>query len=710
MSHRGFQFAAAAASALTAFALAVPALATSPPARAVRPAPAAASQQVMLPTGDLVTVSARPGGPRTVAIAPAQRDGAAAQFLTFTAGGDLYVVPESAAPDLGTRLSPALFDVTRLAQAERGRQQLTVRLRRPSGQQKTVRLNLAAARAFGATLARSGRRPVAGLASMSPAFAAAPAPAAGKDTLTVHGINAAGKADSGDMFTLYNVDNLKKYDSYATFKDGTATVQVPPGHYDALCFFYDQATLTAYEATDAQFTVSGKTSITLDARKATSTLSVATPKTSTAKVTTVGVGRGAVSGGVAPFSFIGNGAISFKVQPVTSGVTVGKLYYYVYTRRYSPAKAASTYTYDLEFPATGSIPANQHYTAGAGSLATIPSSYPAGRSGQQSGDARFAALSWQDVVGSTDTTFTTPTRRTEYYSAGSAVTWSGSDYQVFNLAQGKLQGELDSSWASYHAGQQLPAATWGGSPAQPRLLQTPVYIGQTDCPACLTGSKLSLLVFPFADSTPDQRGYPDSAATGLTESESWRVSADGQQAAQGTGFLNTAVILPTNTKQAGLSYDTSRSSAAFPLSTSVATSWTVPTSAAVKLPPAWVCGTSGTSRDCTVLPLLYANYQLPTSLTGQIPAGTAKATLTLGHLAGADIALHAVTLSVSYDGGKTWSQAKVTSAGGGRYTATFAVPAQAKTNGYGELKLTASDAKGGTLSQTTTRAFAVTGS
>ena len=53
--------------------------------------------------------------------------------------------------------------------------------------------------------------------------------------------------------------------------------------------------------------------------------------------------------------------------------------------------------------------------------------------------------------------------------------------------------------------------------------------------ACRNGSTLDLLAFPFSDSSPLHRSYPDGAASGLTESESYDVYADGIEAAKGTG-------------------------------------------------------------------------------------------------------------------------------------------------------------------------------
>ncbi|MGI8578539.1 MAG: hypothetical protein ACR2KG_11665 [Nocardioidaceae bacterium] len=59
----------------------------------------------------------------------AHRTGAAGRFQTFNTGTDVYVVPESAAPYLGSTMDPALFDVTRLAANPAETNHVTLKLR-----------------------------------------------------------------------------------------------------------------------------------------------------------------------------------------------------------------------------------------------------------------------------------------------------------------------------------------------------------------------------------------------------------------------------------------------------------------------------------------------------------------------------------------------------------------------------------------------------
>jgi hypothetical protein len=761
VSHRGFKLtAAASAAALMAFTLAAgpPALAgqrTEPQARGTAATAAAGGpRQVMLITGDVVRLSSTAGGRQTASVIKAQHHGSGAQFQMYTLGRDLYVVPESAVPYLGTTLSPALFDVTQLAQQENGRLALAVQLglrsasgrvavpgitvTHRSGLTATGRLTEASARRFGVALARQAERDhasathttglFASLARIAPpqAVTARPARTAGTAgtastgrrgrpnfqmyTLTLHGIDAAGKKDTGDLVLVYNVDDLEKYAGEADFVNGQTKISVPVGHYAAVCFFYNFTTGAVSGVTMPQFTVSADTSVTVDARTATSPVSVTTPRPTSPVINEVGVGRADRTGANGSYAFLGSGQTSFSVTPVTNRVSVGQLYYYVYSRLFSPPGAKMPYSYDVEFPSNGAIPVNEHYAALPSGLATVRSSYPADQSGTPALETRFGALPWQSVLFGDDVSITTPMQRTEYYSALPDLSWEGVYYSVFSSSPFELLGELDSAWTSYQPGTSS-SVTWGGQPQTPRLLQTPLFVNQTFCPACVEGSTLNLLAFPYSDNSPDHRGYPDGTVSGLTEAQSYDVYADGVPVTKGTGFLEKKVTLPAGAKDLAIDYDTTRSAADLTLSTSVDTRWTVRTAAPRgTLPSGWYCDFSLHTK-CGVLPLMYANYDLPVNSLGQLPSGSATAGVYMSHLAGAtDVAVSSLTASVSFDGGTSWHKASVTPEGNGQYALAFTVPAAAQTDGFGALRLSATDAYGGALSQTIQHAFAVAAS
>ena len=91
------------------------------------------------------------------------------------------------------------------------------------------------------------------------------------------------------------------------------------------------------------------------------------------------------------------------------------------------------------------------------------------------------------------------------------------------------------------------------------------------------------------------------------------------------------------------------------------------------------------------------------SLQGATRAGPQTIHLSVGHLQlvrGAGVTRAA--MSVSFDGGKTWHQARLTGHGGS-YTATFTAPAGVRVS----LRASAADAAGGTITETLPGAYQV---
>jgi hypothetical protein len=756
--HHGFRVTAvASAAALTALTLAAgsPALAGQVHADAAAGA-AGAPVKVMLPTGDVVRLSTAQDGRQTASVAKAQKAGPGAQFQMFNEGKDLYVVPQSAVPYLGSTMSPSLFDVTKLAQQERGSMSLTVRLTlraasdriaqlkkalpgvaiaHRSGTTATGRLTQASAREFGAALVRQAELDHASATHTTGLFAgvaqvstlantvlantglASTGRAAHRTrpdfqmyTLTVNGITPSGAKDTGDLAVIYNVNNLQAYAGDADFNNGKAKISVPAGQYAAVCFFYNFNTGAIHEVTLPQFAVKGDTSATVDARTATSKVSVSTPKPGAPEVNEVAVGRADRLGQTGSYSFLGDQLNTFSVTPVTTRVTTGQLYYYVYQRVFSPAGAKSAYTYDVEFPSYGSIPVDESYTAQASGLAAVKSSYPAMQAGQSGLDTRFGALPWQEFLFASDAQLSTPLQRTEYYSALPDLSWEGVYYSLYNPNPFELLGEFDGAWTTYQPGTSS-STIWGGQPEHPRLLETPLFVNQVYCPACVSGDTLNLLAFPFSDNDPNHRSYPDGTVPGVKETESYNVSADGVPVINGKGFLEKKVTLPAGAKDLSISYDTTRSSSSLTQSTSADTTWTVQTSAPEgALPSGWYCDFNLHTK-CSVLPLMFADYNLPLNLMGQLSPGAVTGGIDVSHLAGAtDVVVKSLNVQVSFNGGTSWRKATATAEGNGQYAVSFTVPAAASTDGFGAIKISAADAYGGTLSQTIQHAFAVAAS
>jgi hypothetical protein len=669
---------------------------TATPSAASPAASPVAPRQVTLVTGDVVTVSTQPDGRQTASVARANPSGPGGQFQTFNLGSDLYVVPQSAVPYLGSTMDLKLFDVSHPPAS------VHVTYRSGSG-------TFTAGRAFGAALAQQAMLDHASpthttglfatIAHLSAVSAPVGQPSFAMHTLTVNGIDPTGAPDTGDDAFIVNIDDLRKYGGLAFFNEGLAKVSVPSGHYAAIAFFYDFTTGMVRAVTLAQFSVTADSAITVDARAATSPVSVTTPQPAPPQVNSVTIGRTDKLGSTASSAFLGGGTTSFLVQPVTRRVSVGQLHYYVYTRA-----VGDSVTYDVEFPSDGAIPVNQHYVADPASLARVDSSYPASHPDTTALDTRFGFLPWESFGFAADLTFTTPTQRAEYYTARPDLNWQGVYYSVFDDATFSLLGPYQSAWRTYAPGTSY-ATTWGGAAGHPRLLEAPIYIGETVCPACLSaGGRLDLLGYPFGDNSPEHFGF----ASGMDgESVSEGVYADDVPVQQGD-FLDAEVTMPDAAQTYRIDYNTTRSSADFLLSTDVRTRWTVPATVRTgSLPSGWVCTyRANPPASCGVLPLITSDFSLPVNLLGQLPAGAVAGVLTLGHLVQSGLAFRSVQVKVSFNGGQTWSAATVSDQGSGQYGLGFSAPAGAS---YGALQVTARDAVGGTFTQTIQHAFAIGG-
>lgn len=689
----------------------------------------AATQTVRLVTGDVVRLSQDASGRHTTQIIKAQHVGPGSVFRTYVQGGHEYVVPQSAVPYLGSRLDTGLFDVTRLAQHPASSLSVRVEVRGSSahlpglavharaGSTVAGSFSAASAKVFGRALARQSMRDHAspthttgifhGIATITSATDAATShanPATPADNvLTIKATDWAGNPDNGDSYNIYNVDDINLSQS-VTFVNGSAQITVPDGHYSAVGYFYDFQSGTIYQVTLTQFTVKKDTTVKIDARDATAEVSIKTPKPSTPFSNAMGVGRSDANGLVGSYSFTA-GNQPFFVAPIKTAPSIGHLYYWVYTRAFSTA-SKKAYSYDLKYGSTDSISADQSYQPSSKSLAAITSLYAADHAGQPSLDARFGAFAWESFLIASDAEHTAPLTRIEYYTADKTLNWSGVDYQKYVGDPFTLQGEIDSSWRTYKPGYKA-TQPWGDDPAHPRLLEHNIFLNQVVCPACIAGTTLDALAFPFGDNSDEHRTYPDQAAAGLTESANWSVSADGDVAQQGTGVLQAAASVGSASSYS-IAYDTTRSSDDFLLSTETHTTWKVSAKAPQSdLPKGWTCTVSG-GTDCTVLPLMTVDYGLPSNLLGEIPAGDATGTLTIGHLAGADVAVSSLKVMVSYDGGSTYKAVKVTPKGDGKFTVEFTVPKPGQTDGYGALSISAKDKNGSTLKETIAKAFAVT--
>jgi hypothetical protein len=107
--------------------------------------------------------------------------------------------------------------------------------------------------------------------------------------------------------------------------------------------------------------------------------------------------------------------------------------------------------------------------------------------------------------------------------------------------------------------------------------------------------------------------------------------------------------------------------------------------------------------------VLTLNYQLASDLTNTSNAPVQHMRLTVGHLTydghGSHAPITSATVAVSFDGGTTWQPALV-AGHDGHYTVTWKNPASAAGTSP-DLRVTATDAAGGSITQAITAAYTI---
>lgn len=551
-------------------------------------------------------------------------------------------------------------------------------------------------------------------------------------TLTVHGTNLAGKPDNGDLVAILNADNLNRFgagitfftESLNSFYHGIAKYSLPAGRYWALGIFMDPKKpsigLAERLSILSQFTVSGnKSSVRLSERTANSELTITTPRPSVAIESTLQLIRTGAAGPSTSISAIASPGFPVFVSTVAKRPTAGRFTTYTSGQFTAPKSATQPYFYNIAYQDRSGLVHSQRFTVTTASLATVTARYYA------DAPSTGAAMPLGFYPGQPNpgvavaVNMPIPEQRTEYFTAGSpAVTW----FDEFFQNAGTLDTGQTDSGRAFRPGEvttenwnEYPLHTMTNVNAAGARVQQPVLVS-----ASRAGDTLTLDLSPFGDNEPghDAAGYV-SAFDGSQSptSGSYEIDENGTKIASGNplkslgetgGDLYTHVKLPAKAGTIRVVLDATRTGKLYTLSTATHTVWMWRTASGVGTVPAgWACRwslrTGPTGRDCTPQPLMTLNYHVAgLDLTGTAPAGPETIALHVGHMAltrGAKVT--SVTAHVSFDDGKTWQPATVTGSGS-NYQAAFIAPADS----FVTLEVTATDAAGGQISETITRAYA----
>ena len=720
---------------------------TAPPGGAANTSPA--SSGLLLINGDRLAVTTTGGRP-IVALRPAGRRDA---VTSLGSGGQVLEIPAAAMPYLGHGLSPSLFQLSALERAESGGR-LPVRVaftgRRPaipgvtftrsSAGRASGYLTAASARSFGAALWRQfvadharGSYGTDGLfrhdVSISlPGAPATPPAGAGAGarpdfpmhTLTVRATNLRGKPDTGDSIVISNVDNITRFDGYnetnSYFFRGSAKFSLPAGHYWAFVAF------TSFSGSHPvlrlvvlpQFTVAGRNStVRVSERAASSKVTMVTPRRSVVGEQGFEVDRWARAGdrGLPDKEGWAWSGVTTWVSPTTRKPTVGTLRAFTSGTLFSPAGVRPGYAYNLDFPSAGFVPP-QHFAVTPSSLGAVTERYYQDVPANNAGWAVFGGAPVQIGPPATLWQFRLPQVQTQYFSAGRDLLWSlatwanagqlsGSDTDLFRTFSGGQH--QTQTWNEYPL-HPAPDTTLGGAsaafPVQPS--------------AARAGNTLRLVFTPFSDNQFGHVG-PDYAGNGSARvAGTYAVAQDGRTIARGSA-VNGIPAIPLSPRPSTVRFTltASRHSRLLPLSPASRTVWTWRSArdTTARVPRAWYCSYSQLRysvryhRDCAVQPLMTLSYQVRgMSLTGLTRPGPQVVDVTAGHIQlGGTARVTGAQAQVSFNSGRTWSPATVTALGGGRFRAAYTASAGARVT----LRISATDAAGGSIRETITRGYGV---
>jgi subtilase family protein len=735
------------------------AAAASAPAGAAAPAGPAAgrARSLTLINGQQVLLRPGPDGRLSVtALAPS--DGTTSELDRFNFCGQVAEIPSAALPFLGRGLDPSLFLVRSLLRAEHGGR-LPVRLawagpRRPALPGVTITragpgtasgyLTPAGGRAFGTALRKQaaadhGRASYGtdglfahGLSvTLAGARAlprtpgrAVPAPPGhprfAQHTLTVRATNVAGRPDDGDTVLVFNADNCLRFgDPFETmnvFRHGVAKFSVPAGHYWAFGDFIDPGSFPAVDriAILPQFSVHGNTTVSLAARAATSEVGFTTPRPAVAQIVNFGLLRTGADHSVSGAEWSAFNA-RILVSPVSVPPAVGGLLSFSSAQLTSPKSAAGPpYVYNVDHSSPPGLVGPQHVDVSPQSLATV--------------QERF----FQDVpshgewliFGGTATEFTVglsaeflpirlPGLATEYVSGGPDRFWSTQYVEFTSQTSLFGGGGQTGAFESPAAGQQT-TEDWNRYPLHSgpmQVLTTALPFPQAIPSASRTGNQIALDPVPFSDSQPGHIGSGLFPGARTHPSGRYTLSADGRRIAAGIPIEGPVFArVPARPSLLRYTLTARRGSPAYALSPASRTVWTWRSrpDPAARVPGAWVCANlrgqdQVFTRRCAVQPMMTLEYAVDgLGLNGTAPAGPQAINITAGHLQlSPAAAVTGAAVAVSFDGGAHWTPATVTRQGAGQFRAAFTAPPGALVT----LRASASDALGGSVTESITRAY-----
>jgi subtilisin family serine protease len=322
------------------------------------------------------------------------------------------------------------------------------------------------------------------------------------------------------------------------------------------------------------------------------------------------------------------------------------------------------YLYDLVHTWRGGIPKTLSYTPTERQLGRVEVGFGVDPAAMEVYEGRFDLQPYLGVTVGYPRWFRGGTHRTDWVTAD-GVQWKEE-------ATAGLQSFQASDEITYSAGKTT-TEHWFGPFDRPRInrsLSLPTR----------TGNAISVVVPGFGDGTANHAGV---IGPGTTDQST--ALYQGKKVVVETGGYYLDADVAAGKADYRLVTDTKRTD--YPYSTATHTQWTFTSAAPAK-------------DKTTQLPLVQLDYGISTSFDGKADR---KATLlvTPSHIPGASVAaVRTDTVELSYDDGKTWRKASLSSSSRGASTKVNA-PALAT---FLTIRVKASDSRGNTVTQTIVRA------
>ena len=567
-------------------------------------------------------------------------------------------------------------------------------------------------------------------------------------TLTIHALDRSGQPGYAAI-AIQDLDHFERYYSVSSSTPaGPVQVSLPAGRYAIEAVIYDYGQQTGFTDNIAfvpvpEFTVSGDSSLTVDARQA-KPVTVTVPRKAAPEMAGFSFTRTSADGqGLSGADYGFGPAVSSLLPPLriyakpTPAPSAGALGFADSWELQPPGTGLEgvdfPYTYNLDYASTRGVPATLSHTLTASDLAAVHENFDSSVAGAGAQTAATPFHSWSpltfglisDFLGP----FPVPYAQTDYFGGSASTLWEqGADLWS---ASGEIAPVTYGPLRTFRPGEDV-SMTWGASPSVPAPewqdrglvpgTQSVVGLPQPDysyvCPVCRQGDVMSFNAAASGDADPTHTQSSLGLGSGFLSNTAGQPSDDLKFYRNGvltqvSGY--SGQVFPMLPGKA--SYKIDWASTAAPTWSQLATSedsvWTFTSArppAASKLPSYEAC-TPDVGQACSYLPLVFASYNFGANASGQLSGpGTETFTVTGYHEQGdTGSAVDHASVQVSFDDGTTWAPASaVTAVGGGTFKVTVTPPGPSATSDFASVRVHLADAAGDTLDQTIIRAYELT--